>query len=940
MKISTRNILVWFLTFSFCVQLLNAQGIKITNMNELIPPDKDIRIGKLANGLTYYIKYNKKPEYRAELRLAVKAGAVLEDDDQDGLAHFVEHMAFNGSKNFPKNDLVNYLESIGSKFGPDINAYTSHDRTVYMLQIPTDDKSIFNNGLQVLRDWAADLTFDPQEIDKERGVILEEWRLGKGAEDRVQKKHQQILFYNSRFAERDVIGDTNIILHAPYANFTRFYHDWYRPNLMAVIAVGDFDIDYMEKQIIAKFSDLKNPPNERKLTKYDLTYHKETLASIETDKELSMTTIQIMSKMPGRQRGNYSEYRSNIIDNLFSDMLNNRMQEKSRKSDAPFIIAQSGIFNFMGNSRVFFMFSIPKGDNVLQAKEATLAEVQRVRQHGFTQSELDRAKTNTLRSYEKSLSEKDKTESAMFANEFIRAFLDDESIPGIETETELVKYWLPGITLDEVNTLAEQLIKPDNNVIMISAPEKEGSTVPTKEEVLLTFNSVWNKIYEPYVDEVASGPLMSKTLKPGTIVNEKRINEIDLTEWTLSNGVKVVFKPTDFKNDEIQMQAWSPGGHSIFDDNSFINASNAGSVINESGIGEINADKLTKLLAGKIVSVSPYISELYEGFRGYASPQDLETMFQLIYLYFNEARVDEEAIAAMKNRLKVLIENKDNSPESVFQDTIQYVSSGYHFRSKPFEELMIEKINGDKIFDLYYNRFEDASDFTFFFVGNINIDELKKFATTYLANLPSKNRKENWKDINKNYPKGKVERTVYKGIEEKSFVRLIISGDFEWNEKNNFELRAMTSILSIKLRETLREDKGGVYGVGAFAAPSKYPKERYQLHIMFGCNPARVDELINAVYDEISDMINNLPTDSNMVKVKEINRRELETNLKDNRFWINRISSAYINSGDPRAILKQQEMIDKLTAKDIQAAAKKYLKTDNLMKFVLYPEKK
>jgi len=932
--------LTLIIAFFFSVVSLSSQNVVIRDINDMIPADNSIRIGKLDNGLTYYIKVNKKPENRAELLLATKVGAVLEDDDQDGLAHFTEHMAFNGTKNFPKNALVNYLETIGVKFGADLNAFTSHDQTVYMLQLPTDNQEQFLKGVEVLRDWAGNVSFDPEEIDKERGVILEEWRLGKGAEDRVDKKHQQVLFYKSRYAERDVIGDTSVILNAPYENFTRFYKDWYRPNLMAVIAVGDFDMDQMEQLIKEKFGSLTNPTKERERTKYELTYHKETLVSVETDKELSMPMIQMFFKMPGMVRGTYNEYRQNILDGLYTSMLDARLQEISRKGDAPFVMSFTGASDFLGKSRIFMMIGIPKGDKLLEAQETLLAEIQRIKQHGFTETELERAKTNTLRSYEKSLAEKDKSESQTYAMEFMRSFIDQESIPGIEMENELVKLWLPEITLKEVNALSDKFVKPDNNVLLISAPEKESVTVPTKEQVIAVFNSASSKKYDAYVDEVSSTPLISKIPEPGKIILENKIPELGVTEWTLSNNVMVVFKPTDFKNDEIQMRAFSPGGHSIYGDEDYINASSASSVIDQSGIGEMNADKLTKLLSGKIVSVSPRISELSEGFSGSASPQDFETMFQLIYLYFNEARVDEEALKAMKNQYKLMLDNAKNSPESVFRDSISYVSSGYHFRSRPYEESMIEQMNGDKIFDLYFDRFADASDFTFFFVGNIETEQLKKFATTYLANLPAAGRVETWKDINKNYPKGKVERTVYKGIEQKSAVRLIFSGDFEWNEKNNFDLEAMASVLRIKLRETLREDKGGVYGVGAFARATKFPKQEYQVQVMFGCNPERVDELIEAVLAEMSDMQNNLPSDSNMTKVKETEKRSLEVDIKDNSYWMNQLYYSYFYGEDPKDMLKEKEMIDALTPKDVQEAAKKYLRTDNYMKFILYPENK
>ena len=792
--------------------------------------------------------------------------------------------------------------------------------------------------MNVIRDWAGNVSYDNTEIDKERGVIVEEWRLGKGAEDRVGKKHLPILYYNSKYAERDVIGDTNVLLRAPYSNFTRFYKDWYRPNLMAVIAIGDFDKFEIEKMIKAKFSDLQNPANQREREKFPVPANPGTLVSIATDKELSMPMIQILMKKPAKTRGDYNEYRSNIVEQILSSMLTNRLLEKSRKQDASFIMAQSFVTNMTWDNDAFMLFAIPKTDKIGECIKVLSEEVNRIKQFGFTQTEFDRTKKVMLRNMEQALSEKNKTESKAYAFEFMRNFIDDESIPGIETEVELYKYWIPDIKLNEVVTLIEQFIKKDNNIIVLSAPEKENIKVPSKDEVLSLYESGAKEKLTPYIDEVSDSPLMDKKLKPGTITNEMKIKDLGVTEWTLSNGVKVVFKPTDFKNDEVVMRAFSPGGNSLYGEQDYFNSANAAAVIDESGIANMNADKLTKLLSGKIVNLSPSIGELFEGFRGSASPNDMETMFQLIYLYFTKARIDEEAFHAYQNNMKDLLDNSKNSPESIFRDSISYFSRNYHYRYKPTTAERINELNTDKIFDIYYDRFADASDFTFFFVGNIDGDNFKNLVTTYLANLPSTNRKESWKDVGAYLRKGQQVKEIKKGIEKKSSVRLIFNGDYEWNEKNNFELQSAIDILNIKLREVLREDKGGVYGVGAYAMPQKYPKKTYQIQVMFGCNPDRVDELIGAVLDQMKDMQNNLPTDSNMVKVKETSKREFEVSLKENNFCLNNLYSYYWNQEDPKQILDENKKISALKPIDIQNAAKKYFKTENYMRFVLYPE--
>lgn len=912
--------------------------IDIKSPKDKVPSDPSIIIGKLDNGMTYYIKENHKPEKRAELMLATKVGSVLEDDDQKGLAHFCEHMAFNGTKDFPKMELVNFLESIGVKFGADLNAFTSYDQTVYMIQLPTDKKDQFEKGFNVLYNWASKVSFDDEEIDKERGVIVEEWRLGKGAEDRVEKKHMKYMFWNSRYYDRDVIGDTAILLRSPHDAFRRFYKDWYRPNMMAIIAVGDFDKNQMEKMIKEKFSGLTNPTNQRERKNYTIPYHKETFISIEKDKELSFPSVQMYFKLPGRPQGDFEDYRKSVISNLFGTMLNNRLKEYTRKPNPPFMFAFANEGRFLSDIRTFMMIG-GGSQNITSTFETLITEGFRVLQHGFTQTELDRTKKEVIRNMEKGLAEVDKTESNKYAFEYLRNFTDSESIPGIAYETELYKKWLPEITLNDINALTKDFIKKDNSVICVSAPDKPEVKVPTDKEIMAIYDKVSSSKLEPYIDNVSSTPLISKELKDGSVAKENKIKDLDITEWTLNNGVKVVFKETNFKNDEVVFSAFSPGGSSLVADADYESALMSARVINESGIGKYNANELDKLLTGKVLDVSPTIGQLNEGFRGNFAPEDMETAFQLIYLYFNEAKVDNEAYKAQIDQMMSNIDNSKNSPESNFQDSITVVSTNRHYRTKPWTQDMLKKVDPDKIYDIYYDRFADASDFTFFFVGNLNQDKFKKNVLKYLANLPNKNRKENWKDLNIDYPKGVTVKEVKKGIEKKSSVRLVLANKFDWNYDNRYNFQSMIDVLNIRLREVLREDKGGVYGVGCYAMPSKLPKNEYKIYVMFGCNPDRVDELVKAVMDVMKELQANPPTELYLTKVKETQRREREVNLKENSFWLNYMYQYYWNGDNLNEILLKDKYIDNLQPKDIQNAAKKYLNFDNYMKFVLYPEK-
>lgn len=932
-------LLTFTLIILFFFTSYSQNKINIQNLNEKIPPDNQITIGVLDNGLKYYIKANKKPEKRAELMLVINAGAILEDDDQDGLAHFCEHMAFNGTKNFPKQDLVNFLESTGIRFGADLNAFTSWDETVYMLTLPTDDKELLNQGFQVLEDWGHNVLFDPKDIDDERGVILEEWRLGKGAEDRVQKKHAPIRFYNSKYAIRDVIGDTNIILRADYEAFRRFYRDWYRPNLMAVIAVGDFDKKDIEKKIKEHFGNLQNPQNPRPREKFTLDNHDDILFSIASDKELSFPNIQFISKLPQRETGTYEDYRKKIVSDLYTMMLNKRLQEIIRKPDAPLnLFAVSYEAEDVGNVRAFTLFAGMKPEKINEAYQTILTELFRVKKHGFTPSEFERGKNEMLRNYEKMLDEKDKTESKNFAFEFYRNFINGESIPGIEFENELIKLWLPEISIDEVNKLSADFIKKNNSVVLISAPEKEEIKLPAESDLLVAFENISKSEIPPYIDDTPKSALFDKKLENGKIISQKEIKEIGVTEWKLSNGVKVVLKPTNFKNDEILFVSYSPGGTSLASDADYISAKSASTVINKSGIGNFDKNQLEKFLSDKIVSVSSTIESLKEGLRGNSSVKDIEIMFQLIYLYFTDFRIDAEALQRYIEDIKTSIVNTRNSPRDLFFDSLRYALSNYHFRAKPWDESMLNQIQLMKMYNFYEDRFKDASDFTFFFVGSFTSDNIKPFVLKYLANLPSINRSENWKDNNIRPPKGITQKSFKKGIENQSQVFYSIYNDFHWKLEEIFLLEAATEILNIKLRESLREEKGGVYGVTAYSQTELYPKQRYSINIYFGCNPDRVNELLDEVQKQINDMITK-PVDAiYLTKIKEIAKRESETDVKENNFWLRNLSNFYWYNDDPKLITHKAKFYSKLKAQDIIKAAKMYFLSPNQFKYVLYPE--
>ena len=906
-----------------------------------IPVDPSVRAGKLSNGMTYYIKKNSKPEKRAELRLAVNAGATMENNDQQGLAHFTEHMAFNGTKNFKKNDMINFLESNGVKFGPHLNAYTSFDETVYMLQLPTDSEKVFNTGFQILEDWAHNLSFDTVEINKERGVVISERRLGLGAFERMREKYWPIMFKDSRYADRLPIGKLEVLQNCKYETLKQFYYDWYRPELMAVIAVGDFDVDKVEKMIKEKFSGIPAKTNPRPLQSFPVPDNKELLIATATDKESPYTMVQLFYKHAKHETKNLADLRKYIISDLYSGMLNKRLEELQKQANPPFLFANVNVGGLVRTKDAYSNFAMVNDKGIEKGLETVITENEKVKRFGFTATELAREKKAIMREKEKQLKEKDKTESGNYAGAYVDAFLEKEPIPGIEFEYNYYKKNIDGITLDEINKIAKEWItnNGENAVVVIQAPEKESVIMPSDEKIKAIFKDIQTKELKPYEDKVSDKPLMATKPIPSKVIEEKQIKELGITEWKLANGVKVVLKSTDFKNDEILLNAYRWGGSSLYPDNDFMSASNAAGIVDESGIGEFDATALQKLLTGKIVGVSPYIGELSEGFSGRCSPEDIETAFQLINMYFTQPRKDEIAFQAMMDQQKGLLENRSAYPETAFRDTIEVTMNQYHFRHRPNTVNTLKEVDLNKSFEIYKDRFADASDFTFFFVGNFKLEEIKPLVETYLGGLPSKNRKQAWKDVGVKTPSGLVTKTIKRGKEPKSSVQLVFTGPFEYSRKNRLEMYALSKLLQIKLRESLREEKGGVYGVGANGNGTHYPKEGYKFSISFGCAPEKVDELIAAAFKEVELIKQNGANEQDLKKVKETFLRERQTDLKENSFWLNAISQNYQNNENILEILDFNKYVENIKSDDLKRLANQYFNMNNYAKFVLMPEK-
>jgi len=911
---------------------------QVPQLNDIIPTDKNVIIGKLDNGVKYYIRKNEKPENRAELRLVLNAGSILEDDDQQGLAHFVEHMCFNGTKHFQKQELIDFLESIGMRFGADINAYTSFDETVYMLELPTDSLELVDKGFLVLQDWAHLVSFDSVEIDKERGVILEERRLGRGAGARMRDKQLPVLLKDSKYAERLPIGKKDIFENFNHETLKKFYKEWYRPDLMAVIAVGDFDLMTTENLIQAHFSQVKpvDDPRERKL--FPVPDHTETLFTIASDVEATQTRATIYYKLPMEKEITVKDYRDHLVTSMYNAMLNKRLQELQKQEDPPFIFASSGKGRFV-RSKEFYALSCMVKDNGLQrGLETILKEARRVKLHGFTTTELERQKKSAMRRMERSFKERDKVKSNRYASEYIRNFLTEEPMPGIEYEYEIYKTYLDGITLKEVNALAGKWISDTSRVITVSHPEKEGMEKITEEQLAAILENSNQVTVEPYVDDVLDEPLLDKIPIASKVVKESYNEKLDVTEWDLENGIKIYLKSTDFKNDQILLTSTSPGGLSLIPDSLIVAGQMATSVIQQGGIGKFSDIQLKKFLSDKVVSASPYIGQLTEGVYASSSTKDVETMFQLIYLYFTGLRKDSSAFNSYCQRMEAMIKNKSLSPESAYRDTINVTLTQHHPRYKPWTSETLKEMDMDKSFDIYLDRFADASDFTFFMVGNIDLEKMKPMVETYLGGLPITNRKENWKDVSYDYPTGIIEKKVYRGKEPKCYSTIVFTGDFEWNRKNRIVADAMLDVLQIKLREKLREDLGGTYGVSVYGSYPHYPEQEYSINIRFGSDPQRVNELKSVVFTQIDSLKNFLVDEDYLNKVKEIYFRDYESNLKENRFWLNNLEFKYYHGEGMMDILDYDKLVETITLEDIKQSATRYFNMNNYVRVTLFPE--
>ncbi|XOV93610.1 MAG: M16 family metallopeptidase [Bacteroidota bacterium] len=930
-------------TVLFCLLLLLVQTPILAQDQTTIPLNPNIKYGKLKNGLTYYIMKNTEPKDKVELRLAVNAGSIQEDDNQLGLAHFMEHMNFNGTKNFEKNELVDYLQSVGVKFGAHLNAYTSFDETVYMLTLPTEDPNVLDTGFQVLEDWAHNASLTDEEIDKERGVVLEEYRLGLGASERMRKNYLPKLLYNSRYANRIPIGTEDILKNFEHKTIRKFYQDWYRPDLMAVIIVGDIDPAAMEEKVKAHFSKIKNPKKERPREVYDVPNHKETFISVENDPEYPYSLVQLIYKdpKPAQDVTTVAGYKKMLTIQMFSSMFNNRLDEIRNSANPPFSYAGGDYGSFAARTKnAFQMYAVTSETGQLKGLETLLTEAQRIKYHGFTKPELDRVKLSMLAFIERAYNERDKSQSTSFADEFVRNFLQHEPAPGITWEFEEYKKLVPTITIEDVNALINSFISDENRVVIFLSPQKAGLEKVPEARIREVLDQMDEVQPAPYEEEEIATTLIEDIPQPGKIVNTEVNKEQDFTTITLENGMQVSYKITDFKNDQIVLRGYSYGGTSTFTDDEFLKTHLALDVAFNSGIGDFSEVDLKKALSGKVVGLSPSINTSDETISGGSTPKDLETLFQLLRLYFTSPRKDQDAYNSYITRNKAMYANLSSNPQTYYGIEFQKYLTQNDIRSFDIPtEKDWEETDYNLIMKKYKESFANPGDFKLFFVGNIDEDALLNFAKTYLATIPDNGRRDHYVDRGVRMPKGTHEKIYKKGLEQKSYVTISFEGDAKFNKEDQFALGALGDILTIKLTEILREEKSGVYGVGASGRLLVSPYPHFEFSIRFPCGPENAMELKETALAELNKIIQEGPLEKDLDKVKEEKRKSLKESLRTNNYWV---SSMYINTYTHSDFSTEDELyqrIDNLSAENIKTVGKKYLTGDYIVG-ILMPEDK
>jgi zinc protease len=912
------------------------------DLNAPLPVNPQLRVGKLENGLTYYIQRNTKPDKRVELRLVVKAGSILEDDDQQGLAHFTEHMAFDGTRHFAKHDLISYLQSLGVKFGADLNAYTSFNETVYILPIPTDKPDNLATGFQVLEDWAQGVTMDGEAIDKERNVVLEEARLGKGADDRMMRKLLPEMFNGSRYAKRLPIGKESLLKTFPHSAIRRFYADWYRPDIQAVFVIGDIDPDKAEQMVRAYFGALKNPAHERPRTYPEIPTRVRTSAVIATDREATMDMVRVRYPITRyAPEKTLRDYRDDLVRELFTSMLGQRLQEVSQQEDSPFVAAFGDVEPVAPGYRSFAVSAIVGRRGAGPALAAMVEESKRAAEYGFNADELEQAKKTMFREYETAYKERDKTDSGQYATEYIRNFLVDEPIPGIENEYKYVTQMLPGITLDEINACARKLLPAHAGKLLVyMGSSREKDRIPTRAQLLDIAVKAERAAVKPWSDRRVASSLMAHPPVPGTIVSEREDKQLGTDELTLSNGLKVILKPTDFKNDQVLLAASRFGGSSLVGLKDKYSARYASSAVYAMGLGPFTPVDLSRVMAGKTAFVVTASDAFTDNISGASGRDDLESMFQLLYMRMQPPRQDKALFRAYVSKAEDMARDTMSDPDARFSDMVQTTL----YRNNPRLALIpkpgdFAHVDLDRVLAIYHDRFASAKGFTFVVVGSFDVERIKRLIATYIASLPTADLPLHYKDLGVRPVEGVVKKELHAGVEAKSRVALVFTGPATWSRPESLRFQLLQDAMNLRIIDVLREKLSLIYSGGMGGTIERIPYGNYRINVVLPCAPENVDKVVSAMLAEVGKMQKDGPTPQELEKITQTWMEDHAIAMRRNGTWAADLRDAALYGTDPEAILEDAKVVNSFTAADIRDAARRYLNTGNYLEAVLYPDK-
>ncbi|MFT3740288.1 MAG: insulinase family protein [Breznakibacter sp.] len=920
----------------FVVGLLQAQP---QDSGTLLDPV--VKHGTLPNGLTYYIRANKLPEKRAEFYIVHNVGAILEEDYQNGLAHFTEHMAFNGTTHFPGKSLLNYLETIGCKFGRNVNAFTSMDVTSYNISaVPVERESVIDSCLLILHDWSSFISFVPEEIDKERGVILEEWRTRSGAQSRLSDQLRPIMYAASKYGTRNVIGDTAVIKNFPRQAIIDFYHAWYRPDLQAVIVVGDIDANLVEEKVKELFSSIPGSTDKKDKTVFDIPDNDQPLVGIATDAEATQSTVTVYFKHNTvRPQDKSLDYlKTQMATSLINQMLNARISELTQKEDAPFINAYSAYRGYTAVKDAFMASATAKQNRIIPAFESLLTEAFRVQRHGFTPQELERAKANYLRSLESEFADRDKQKHDDYVWAYFEHFTENEPQPGIDFLLDMARKELPLVTIDKINQMAKGFVTDKNVVITVTAPDVEGSEIPDKSTLLKTFDKIVSSTITPYLEQSVGNQMMAHVPAAGKIKKEKFDGTLSATEWTLSNGIKVIFKQTDFKEDELMVRGLSPGGLSYVDDADYLAALLFPGLVGEMGLAGFSKPDLRKVLAGKRVGTSVSVSNLFDIVAGSGSPKDAETLFQMLHLTFTSPRFDEQVYNAYLSRIKASLANKALDPGSAFSDSVMVIVANHHPRIKPISAERLSEVTFEKVRKLYQSRFGDPASFTWLITGNIKPEVLKPLLETYLASLPKNNQKEKFIDRGVRIPEGIVTCHFDKGMKTpKTSVYANYTGKFGYTANEILYLNAIKHVLDIRYVESIREKEGGTYGVGVSTSYQLLPVKQASITLRFDTDPEKAGRMVELLHAEIKELLENGPSETDLQKAKEYFVKTFNENQKENGYWMGVLQNKYVENIDLTS--NYVERVGAMTPLAIQQFAGKTFSSHAMVEVVMIPSK-